>query len=168
MRAPLITRKSVAASWRRRLGHFARRSGFEQVWLLPAWLLLGFSRTAIVVVPFRHIAPRMGVHLGNRAWVPLLTAEQRDLAVKIGSTVRLASRFTPWVSNCFPQALAASILLRLYGVPYVLNFGLAPGEADKRLQAHAWVAAGAVAVTGGSSFDDFTVVGCFGSPTPSC
>jgi len=44
-------------------------------------------------------------------------------------------------------------------VPYVIFFGLARGSDG--LQAHAWITAGEVKVTGGIGFDRFVVVGCF-------
>ena len=94
-------------------------------------------------------------------WVPLPDGEQGLRALHIGRVVRMAARYTPWESNCFPQAVTASFLLRWYGVPYALFFGVAPAEKDAKIQAHAWIAAGSGQVTGGMSFGQFTVVGCF-------
>ena len=154
---------SAGAVWRRRFANFWRRSAFERLWVLPAWLLLGFGRAVILVVPFRHIAPRLGRLQGAAPWVPLLRPELQERALRIGRTVRLAARLSPWTANCFPQAVAASLLLRLHRVPYALHFGLAPrgSSGEDRMKAHAWVNAGPVNVTGGRSFGHYTVVANF-------
>ena len=129
---------------------------------MPVFLLLALSRLLILCLSFRRIAPWLGIHGGTTASTPLLGSRQEQRARRIGRVVRLVARHTPWQSNCFPQAVAARILLGAHGIPYVLVFGLA--RDDTGLQAHAWVAAGRVRVSGGLSFDRFTVVACFFSP----
>jgi hypothetical protein len=52
-------------------------------------------------------------------------------------------------------------LLSLYRIPYALYFGLKHESVLSGTEAHAWVAAGRIRVTGGASFSQFTVVGCF-------
>lgn len=143
---------------------FARRSWFEKAWFLPAWLLLGASRFLILFVPFRHMASRMGKHAGLNSWIPLVDARQNVRAMSIARVIALAARYTPWKSNCFPQAVTAKVLLGLYGIPNSLFLGVSRDSAAVKLKAHAWVAAGRVRVTGKYSFDQFTVVGCFVSP----
>jgi hypothetical protein len=70
----------------------------------------------------------------------------------------VAARHTPWRSECYPQALAARVLLTLAGVPHVVSFGVRrDGDA---LVAHAWVHAGDLTVTGGSGHR-YTEVGAF-------
>ena len=142
---------------------------FELAWAFPAWVLLGLTRAVVLKVPFRKLTPRLGIHAGNTPWVPLLTPRQEQRADRIGRVVRRSAMFTPWTSNCFNQALTARILLGLYRVPYCLIFGArlsSDGRATdgKELNAHAWVAAGRIRVTGATSFDRFPVVGCFVSP----
>ncbi|TWG93927.1 transglutaminase superfamily protein [Nocardioides sp. J9] len=75
----------------------------------------------------------------------------------MGWVVRTAATRTPWRSDCFPQALTARLLLRAARVPHTVTFGLRR-DAAGQLKAHVWVAAGEVAVTGGSS-DAWTRVG---------
>lgn len=154
----------------RKARSFWRQGRFERLWLLPLWLLLGLARALILGVSFRRLAPHLGRPLGPAAWVPLLGPAQQARAQQIGRAVRLAARCTPWDSNCFAQAVAARLLLGLYGVPYALFFGVKRAPQASTLQAHAWVAAGRVPVTGGAGFGEFTVVGCFvapGSQAPS-
>jgi len=75
------------------------------------------------------------------------------------ASFQLASRYTPWDSNCFPQAVVARGLLGLYRVPYCLFFGVRRHQG--RFDAHAWIATGPIRVTGQYSFNHYTVVGIF-------
>jgi hypothetical protein len=145
----------------RKASTFLRQPLFVKAWLVPVWLMLGVSRAVILAVSFKRLAPWIGIHDGVAAWVPLLDRAQEARAVEIGRVVQMAAKYTPWKSNCFPQALTARALLGLYKIPYGLYFGLAKRESNGELHAHAWVASGRVRVTGGAGFDEFTVVGCF-------
>jgi hypothetical protein len=137
---------------------------FIQIWLLPVWILLGISKVLIFTVPFRRLAHQLGTHTGVAPWLPLLTSDQVNRARAIERVVKMAARYTFWNANCFPQAITARWLLELYNIPYTLFFGLARDTSDKNgMKAHAWVAAGPIRVTGGYSFGQFTVVGCFAS-----
>ncbi len=153
----------------RKLRSARRAPRFVLLWLLPVWLLLGLARLLIQGLTFARMAPHLGHAMGTAAVLPLLTAPKQVQARLIGRTVQTAARYTPWESNCFPQAVVARLLLGLYRIPYTLCFGLMRGPASGEIQAHAWVAAGPVAVTGRFSFDRFTVVGVFTSlpVTPS-
>lgn len=147
---PLLARKARA---------FLRLSAFEQVWFIPVWVMLGLARAVILTLSFRRLAPHLGIHAGVHPWLPLLNRGQEARALRIGRVVRLAARYTPWESNCFPQAVTARLLLGWYGIPYALFFGLAKEHGE--MKAHAWVAAGRVRVSGGNSFHHYTTVGCF-------
>lgn len=167
----------------RKARNFLQRPLFEQCWFLPAWVLLGLSRLAIITLSFRRLAPRLG-HRAAAAHEPQVAGADEARAAAIGRTVSLAARYTPWESNCFPQAVAARLLLGLYRIPYALLFGLAPAapagntslgaggaegfsgapDRDRPMQAHAWVTAGRITVTGGARSARFVVVGCFTSP----
>jgi hypothetical protein len=145
----------------RKLRSFLRYSRSEQAWFLAAWPLLGLSCLAIRALSFRRIAPCLG-HRDGCPWLPLMDSRTEARAARIGRSVRLAARYTPWESNCFPQAITARLLLGFLGIPYALFLGVARSSIDgPGMQAHAWVTAGRVSVTGGHSFDRFTVVGCF-------
>lgn len=132
-------------------------------WLLPAWGLLGLSRLAVLVLPFRRVAMLIGGRGQPQPWVPLLDPAQEATALRLGRAIRSASRFTPWSSNCFAQALSARILLALHRVPCMLFFGVSRDRDSARMVAHAWVAAGRIRVTGGDGFAQYVVVGSFAS-----
>lgn len=154
----------LSTLWRK-TGNFLRHSRFVQIWFIPLWFLLGASKVLIFTVSFHRLAPRLGRASDIAAWVPLLTPKQEALALRIGRAVQLAANYTPWDSNCFPQAMAARLLLGLYDIPYALYFGLMRDPVLAEMKAHAWVVAGRIRVTGGASFGQFAVVGCFISPS---
>lgn len=160
----MLTRMTPAPILLRKTRSFWQLPGFIKLWLAPAWLLLGVSRALILAVSFKRLAPRLGVHDGASPWVPLLNGSEERRAREIGRLIRLVARYTPWNSNCFPQAVTARVLLGLYRIPYVLYFGLSRDPEAGEMQAHAWVVAGRVPVTGGAAFGQFTVVGCFVAP----
>lgn len=141
----------------------------EWAWLVPAFVLLIIARLIIIIAPFRWIAARLGDNQGPQPQSPLVTEKQADRALQLGRTVRRAAKLVPTGAHCFPQAIVASLLLRLYGIPYAIHFGLRKkledGDDNKALAAHAWVNAGKIRVTGGQSFHQFTTVACFVSPT---
>lgn len=148
----------------RKARHFLRLPVLIQFGFVPTWLLLGLAKVLIFNVPFRRLAAKLGEHAGVAPWVPVLTTGQEFRALSIGRLVRLTARYTPWDSNCFPQAVVARWWLGLYGIPYALYFGLMRAPDGTEMKAHAWVAAGRIRVTGGTSFGQFTVVGSFVSP----
>lgn len=143
----------------RRWSSLARRSLFVRCWLLPTWLLLGGGRLIALLVPFRRLSP----WLGRRSEVPGVVVEvdaaAQRRAASIAEVLALAARLAPWDANCFAQALAGRVLLAVYGVPSVCHFGVR--RAGTALQAHCWVMAGPVAVSGQAQAAGFTVVGSF-------
>lgn len=126
--------RRLPSALRRKARTFLRQPRFIQLWLVPLWFILGIGKALIATISFRRLAPRLGRQAGIAPWVPLLDPAQEARALLIGRAVRLTARYTPWDSNCFPQAIAARGLLGLDGLPDVLYFG------------------------------QFTVVGCFVSP----
>ncbi len=145
----------------RKLRSFWCRPLFEQIWFLPVWLLLGGNRLLIKLIPLRYFVNWVGVPFRDASFLPLIQTADAPKAEALGRTVQLAARYTPWESNCFPQALTACCLLKCYGIPYSLFFGV---QKTPALAAHAWVRAGRVCVAGGESFSQFAVVSCFVSP----
>lgn len=128
--------------------------------VLPTWLLLALARLLVLCLPFQRIAVRLGRYAGPLLWVPLLPDSHHVRVHQLGGMVRLAARYAPWQANCFAQAIVARWWLGWLGEPCAIYFGVCrqPGHA---MQAHAWVRSGAVAVTGGNSFEQFTVVATF-------
>lgn len=154
---------SLKTLWHKALS-FYRKPLWSQLWFTPVWLILGVAKALIFTISFQRLAPRLGLSVGVFPWIPVLDAAQEARALQIGRVIRLAAVYTPWNSNCFPQAVAARLLLGLYRIPYTLCFGLMRDAATGEMKAHAWVAAGRIHVTGGASFGQYATVGCFVSP----
>jgi hypothetical protein len=157
---PIQERTMLISICVRKARSFVRRPWFEKAWFFPVWVLLGVSRFVILTIPFRYVAPWLGTRQ-DRPWLPLTDSEIEAKARSISRVVQMAANYTPWQSNCFPQAVTARILLGIHGIPYGLFFGVNLDDEDAGLNAHAWVASGRVRVSGGTSFGQFTVVGCF-------
>ena len=141
---------------------FAGKPPATQLGFLPAWCMLGVARLAKTVIPFRHIARYLGAPADPGA-VYAATREQQVRAARIGRLVRMAARYTPWTSDCYPQALVAVLMLRLAGLPYLVTFGLGRGETGSDMLAHCWVTSGATTVCGGTESVVFRPVAAFGS-----
>ncbi len=136
---------------------------FVKLWLVPVWLMLLVARWSIDGLPFKRLAPRLGVPCGALAFTPLTSDRQRQRARQIACVIAMAASVAPWRANCFPQAVVARLLLGIYQVPYVVLFGLAKGQRGA-MDAHAWVVSGPITVCGRhSSWGRYAVVGVFSS-----
>lgn len=149
-----------------KLKGFLRHPLPVKLWFFPVWVGLGLAKLAIRLITFKRLVPRLGTLMGVAPWLPTLDPEQERRARIIKQVILLAARHTPWDSNCFPQALVARMLLGWYRVPYCVFFGVRRSPASDQFEAHAWVAAGRVRVSGGGSFMSYTVVGVFAGPRP--
>ncbi|HET8704895.1 MAG TPA: lasso peptide biosynthesis B2 protein [Pseudomonadales bacterium] len=130
------------------------RTGFGCLLIL---CLLGVSRLLVLIMPARLYCQLFGRDLGVVPFSLLLSAQQKSRARRIGYLITRVAAYTPWRSLCLEQALCAQFFLRYYGIPAVTFFGVARDPAAG-LKAHAWVCAGPVMVTGGQSFNQFTIV----------
>lgn len=151
----------------RKLRSVCRTPAFVLVWFAPTWLLLGLARLAILRLSHKRLAKAYGHDFGADAWLALATPRQLHRAYRIRQVVALAVKYSPWVANCFPQALVARLLLGIYGIPYTLFFGVRrSADVQGDIDAHAWVMTGGLPVTGGASFGEFTVVRMFANHAP--
>lgn len=153
----------MALTLLRKIRSASKLSPFVLFWFPLAWVGLGIFRAAILAFSFKKLSFLFGTFNGIEAGLPLTSMAQINRALQIRKLVSLAAKNTPWQSNCFPQAIVARLFMGLYRVPYTMFFGLSRSDADKTLKAHAWVHSGPCAVSGGFSFDEYTVVACYGS-----
>ena len=154
-----------ASALLRKARAFARMPLFERLCFVPAWMLLGLSRGAVLLVPFRRVAALLGDARGPQGRAPAVSTGQALRARRIAHVIHVAARYTPWDSNCFAQAITARLLLGMFRIPCAVFFGLKhDGGAARELLAHAWVRSGSVAVSGGANVTRYTVVACFTSP----
>jgi hypothetical protein len=149
----------------RKLQRFGEIGARRRALVMEAALWLLAARIALIAIPFPRLARRLG------AFVPPTdervarvaeggSSEDRRLAAEIGWATVRAARHVPFKAVCLPQAMAARIMLRRRGVASVLHFGAAKG-ADKPIDAHAWLDAAGVEVTGYPVAAQFSEIACF-------
>jgi hypothetical protein len=131
----------------------------DQLLVLEAWFYLAAARAALLGIPFRLIARRLGRQLapGDMAG----SSESASLvARRIGSAVERMARHTPWNSTCLTQTIAGKFMLRRRGVSSRLYLGTRKDESG-RLLAHSWLLVGSEILIGGSGHETFTPLSAF-------
>ena len=131
---------------------------FRQISAADKWLVvraafwLGIARIMLAVMPFRRLSERLAAN-------PNATADQPRLEFleRVGFSVRAAANNVPWLSNCFPQAIAARMLLRRQGYSTTIHLGVEKG-GNGDIAGHAWLTCGETVVVGGEDLERYTVM----------
>jgi hypothetical protein len=150
----------------RRLRSFARLSASRRAMLTEATACLAAARAALILVPFPRIARRLGTFVpptdSRVINAPVAgSREQSAIAREVGWAVAVAARNVPFAAVCLPRAMAARIMLSRRSVPSVLHFGgMLTGE-PQILEAHAWLDAAGVEVTGYPLDGGLAEMACF-------
>lgn len=152
-------------SIRRPLRRFGQVGQRRRVLVVEAVAWLWLSRLALIVIPFPRLARRLGKFVTPAVARALQTKSKRlqddtRLAEEVGWAVTRSARYVPFKAVCLPQAMAARIMLKRRGVASVLHFGAAKGK-EKPLDAHAWLDAAGVEVTGYPVAKNFAEIACF-------
>ncbi len=122
-----------------------------------AWLCA--AQAAIRLVPFRWLAPWLGVQHGPADANETERARhgvERRASLAIGT----ASRHLPWRPTCLARATAAKAMLRVRGVSSTLYLGVAR-DGEVGLRAHAWLTARGDVLTGGDEARGYEVISSF-------
>jgi hypothetical protein len=145
----------------------------ERRLLVEAVMWLGMVRVATAILPYRRVASLLrlmqsatsdvssastldrGAGRGHRD----ADAGGRDAQV-IGWAVQGAAARTPWPSTCLVQSLAAYLMLRRQGVASVVYLGVAKDAAGEFI-AHSWLRCGERIVTGGGSYQRYSVIAAY-------
>ena len=128
---------------------------------LAIWLLLWPARVAAMVVPSRGLAQVLGRDRGIEGSIPQLDARRRGQAARLADAVELATRHTPFRHPCLAQALVCHFILWLIRTRHPVFFGVRRADSGEKMEAHAWVMAGDIAVCGGRDRGEYTVVRCY-------
>ena len=152
-------------SLRSRLRRLADIGWRRRALLAEAALLLLASRAVLKFMPFPKLARRLGTAVPPddarvRAAHARAAAPDAEIALEVGWAVTRASRHVPFEAVCLPQAIAARVMLTRRGVVSVMHFGARTGR-DKPLDAHAWLDAAGVEVTGYPVEASLAEVACF-------
>jgi hypothetical protein len=152
-------------SIRRLLLRFRQIDHRRRALVIEAIACLLLARLSLIFVPFPRLARRIGTFVpptDPRAAQARtgISPNQTHLAEDIGWAVTRAARYVPFKAVCLPQAMAARVMLKRRGVASVMHFGAAKGT-DKPLDAHAWLDAAGVEVTGYPVAEGFAEIACF-------
>ena len=129
----------------------------DRILLLRTFILLGFVRLVLLIIPFRYLSALLGKDFeksGNTATTEIGFMRRLNWAIE------LMSRYTPWESKCLVQAITGKLFLRQRRLENTLYLGVAKTQ-DQSLIAHAWLRSGDDLVTGVSESIEFTVVAKF-------
>ena len=136
--------------WKEKLMKFGRLSGADKWLLLCAATWLAIARIMLVIVPFRRLSARLSAEPDAAPAEP-----DSELLHRIGRAVSVAASHVSWRSDCFPQTIAARMLLKRYGYTSIIHIGV-EHVVDDELAGHAWLTCGEIVVTGGADLDRYT------------
>jgi len=138
-----------------KLVRFARLDGTDKWLLIRASAWLGVARLRLAFTPFQQLSER----LSNDS--PETCVESNpDFLRRVGFAVRAAAANVPWRSDCFPQAIAARMLLKRRGYASKIHLGVEK-SGEGSIAGHAWLTCGDVVVVGGENLDRYTEMHCF-------
>lgn len=138
---------------------FRRMPSKQKIMFFINYFLCGIARAAILLFTYPSLSPYFGNSTRMLKVSTLLSEEQTRQAKIISQSIKLAARYTPWYSNCLTQAMVAKFWCTYYNIPYMFFIGYAK-ESTKPLgeDAHAWVTAGSITITGGQSFSQHHII----------
>ncbi len=135
-----------------RLRRFVRLDSADKWLLLRATAWLATARIMLVAMSFERLSARLSATSNSTQVEP-----DQDLLERIGFAVSAAANNVPWRSDCFPQTIAARMLLKRYGYASTIHFGVERAGEDV-LNAHAWLTCSETVVTGGGELDRYTEI----------
>jgi|SRR3984885_12899761 len=152
-------------SIRRRLRRFGEVDNRHRALLIEAAAWLLSARLALVFIPFPRLARLLGTFVPPTDASALQagsTNSDHDVSVAdaVGWAVTRAARYVPFEAACLSQAMAARIMLKRRGISSVLHFGAKMGK-DRSIDAHAWLNAAGVEVTGYPVAKTIAEIACF-------
>ena len=147
----------------RKLRKLVRLPWRDRLLLAEAALWLVVARLAVLLVPFRWMAPRLGETMASS---PEEDPADVELPRRVGWAVSVASGSLPWKSRCLAEAIAGKAMLRRRGVASTLYLGMAR-DGRQELDAHAWLRCGSVILTGERARQGHEVIASFAEPTAS-
>jgi hypothetical protein len=142
------------------LARFWRLSWRDRALLTEALVFLTAACVGMRLVPFRRLAPYLGVVTTD---APPAGGAGGGQPTRVGRAVQAVSRRVPWRTQCLTEAMAAQWMLRRRGLPGVLHVGVHK-EGDT-MTAHAWTSCGNENVVGGAGAERFTPLTAFGPRT---
>lgn len=118
----------------------------------------------VYVVPFKWLTQLLGTAASGHAPAALHDAVDRSEAMRVSRATIAVAEFLPWESSCLVRGVAACMMLRRRGLPGILHCGVKL-DAEKPLEAHAWVTCGDIAIVGTETAAQFAPLAAFSAPT---
>ena len=112
-------------------------------WLFIARLMLAF-------IPFRRFAQKLETDEPRSS-----REHDPEFLRRVGLAVSRAANNVPWRSDCFPQTIAARMLLKRHGYASTIHLGV-ERTGEEGLAGHAWLTCGDIVVTGGAELERYT------------
>jgi hypothetical protein len=122
------------------------------MFLLWTFSLLLASKIGLRWFPVRWLLSWKQRHITRSAVLPEL--DERAVRDSVRWAVLTVAAHSPLEFVCFPQCLAACVLLRRQGIDSQLHYGIARKEG--KLMTHTWLESGGVIVIGGEVSEAFT------------
>ena len=125
--------------------------------ILEAIVFLIFAKLLLVVVPFSWLSRYMG---------ELVDTPPNDTFVKsnevslISRAIVKANRNIPFETACYPQALAAKLLLKRRNLDSTVFIGVQKDDLG-RISGHAWLKYGECVVTGKEKHETFNIIAIY-------
>jgi hypothetical protein len=138
------------ARCKNKLERFVRLDGADKWLLLRATTWLAIARIMLVAMPFKRLSARLSAESNSAETEP-----HPELLNRIGFSVRVAANHVPWRSDCFPQTIAARMLLKRHGHASTIHLGVERID-EHELAGHAWLTCGDTVVIGGGELDRYT------------
>ena len=139
-----------SARLREKLQRFARLDGADRWLLIRASAWLGVARLYLAFTSFQQLSERLSNNVPDIRVDP-----DPDFLRRVGFAVRVAAANVPWRSDCFPQAIAARMLLKRRGHASRIHLGVEK-SGEGSIAGHAWLTCGDVVVVGGEDLDRYT------------
>ena len=133
-----------------KLVRFALLDGADKWLLVRASVWLGVARLRLAFTSFQQLSER----LSNDALETRVYPDP-DFLRRVGFAVRAAAANVPWRSDCFPQAIAARMLLKRQGYASKIHLGVEKSGGGS-IAGHAWLTCGDVVVVGGEDLEHYT------------
>ena len=126
--------------------------GADKWLLLRATGWLAIARIMLVARSFERLSARLSATGSSTQIEP-----DSDLLERVGFAVSAAAGNVPRRSDCFPQTIAARMLLKRYGYASTIHFGVERAGEDV-LNGHAWLTCGETVVTGAAELHRYAEI----------
>lgn len=137
---------------------FLEKPAADKALYIEATFWLGISRIAILILPFRWIAPFLGQHMASSDEND--ENGNKETTISVSRAILTMSRHLPWECKCLVQAISGKMMLGRRKIPSTLYLGVGK-EENGDLNAHAWLRAGDSIILGGGGLERFAVVSTF-------